>query len=64
MAGGKTCGSRRKADVVIGSSFKDTAVPCVTEQWVLDSVTANTLLPMDDYPLTTGPAVSALGNKH
>ena len=31
----QTSGSRRKADIIIGSSFKDTVVPCVTEQWVL-----------------------------
>ncbi|XP_013380533.1 microcephalin-like [Lingula anatina] len=48
LCGGKTTTCSRKAAVCVGPARR-TEATLVTEQWVLDSITAHLLMPLSDY---------------
>jgi hypothetical protein len=55
LGGGKVSGTHRKATVIVGGRFKDCRAPCVSDQWLLDSITENKILSTNDYSLTNHP---------
>ncbi|XP_064382263.1 microcephalin-like isoform X2 [Halichondria panicea] len=51
LGGGKVTTSHRKADVCVGSKSWSNTVKSVSEQWILDSISAHSLLSVEDYLL-------------
>ncbi|XP_062482238.1 microcephalin isoform X2 [Pezoporus occidentalis] len=51
LSGGKVCNALRQAKICIGKKTgkKYQAIKCLSEKWVLDSITQHTICPMENY---------------
>ncbi|XP_057270047.1 microcephalin isoform X3 [Pezoporus wallicus] len=51
LSGGKVCNALRQAKICIGKKpgKKYQAIKCLSEKWVLDSITQHTICPMENY---------------